>query len=161
MFIQKHQKTGWCCPKTQPFWQRWINSRESNGILEGALQRFGGRPMTKRKPPSPGAGEETVLPGSGDRSNIYIHVYTHIYIILYIHIYYIYMYHMIECSLRIFLFSGWNIQVFLYTQGSLRAQWLQILYVLLCKVGHRLQPGRNAMVTVVLLLVVFRAVTDQ
>ena len=68
---------------------------------------------------------------------------------------------MIECSLRIFLFSGWNIQVFLYTQGSLRAQWLQILYVLLCKVGHRLQPGRNAMVTVVLLLVVFRAVTDQ
>ena len=74
--------------------------------------------MTKRKPPSPGASEETVLPGSGDRSHtVYI-----IYIYIYIHILYIYMYHMIECSLRIFLFSGWNIQVFLYTQGSLRAQ---------------------------------------
>ena len=74
--------------------------------------------MTKRKPPSPGASEETVFPGSGDRSHtVYI-----IYIYIYIHILYIYMYHMIECSLRIFLFSGWNIQVFLYTQGSLRAQ---------------------------------------
>ena len=74
--------------------------------------------MTKRKPPSPGASEETVLPGSGDRSHtVYI-----IYIYTYIYTYYIYMYHMIECSLRIFLFSGWNIQVFLYTQGSLRAQ---------------------------------------
>ena len=94
MFIQKHQKTGWCCPKTQPFWQRWINSRESNGILEGALQRFGGRPMTKRKPPSPGAGEETVLPGSGDRSNIYIYMYTHIYIYI---LYSIYIYIYIIC----------------------------------------------------------------
>jgi hypothetical protein len=48
--------------------------------------------MTKRKPPSPGAGEETVLPGSGDRSNIYIYVYTHIYYIIYTYIYILYIY---------------------------------------------------------------------